>query len=88
MTITLELPPDLEARFVAEAVAKGVSVSEVVKARLYRAEPERSTRQLTAGEVDRGLDDAADLIPEGTPVLSDEAMSRESICAREDDWNQ
>ena len=88
MTITLELPPDLEARFVAEAEARGVSVSEVVRARLYRAEPERSTRQLTAEEVDRGLEDAANLIPESTPPLSDEAMSRESIYTREDDWNR
>ena len=88
MTITLELPPDLEARFVAEAKAKGVPVDEVVRAYLYHAAPERSPTQLTAEEVDRGLEEAADLIPEGIPPLSDEAMSRESIYTREDDWNR
>jgi hypothetical protein len=58
MTITLELPPDLEARFVAEAKARGVSVEEVVKAWLYHAPPERSPKQLTAEEVDRGLEES------------------------------
>jgi hypothetical protein len=88
MTITLELPPDLAARFVAEAKAKGVPVDEVVRAYLYHAPPERSPKQLTAEEVDRGLEEAADLIAEGIPPLSDEAMSRERIYTREDDWNR
>jgi len=63
-------------------------VGEVVKAYLYHAPPEPSPKQLTAGEVDRGLEEAADLIPEGIPPLSDEAMSRESIYTREDYWNR
>jgi len=88
MTITLELPPDLEARFVAEAKAKGVPVSELVKVYLYHAPAELSPKQLTAEEVDRELEEAADLIPEGIPALPDEAMSRESIYTREDDWNR
>lgn len=88
MIITLELPPDLEARFVAEAKAKGVPVAEVLKSYLYHAPPEQSPKPLTAEEVDRGLEEAADLIPEGIPPLSDEAMSRESIYTREDDWNR
>jgi hypothetical protein len=88
MTVTLELPPDLEARFLAEAKAKGIPIGEVVKAYLYHAPAEHRANQLTAEEVDRGLEEAADLIPEGIPPLSDEAMSRESIYTREDDWNR
>jgi hypothetical protein len=89
MTITLELPPDLEARFVAEATAKGVSVGDVVKAYLYHAAPAaRSAKQLSADDVDRGFEEAADVIPEGIPLLSDEAISRESIYTREEDWNR
>jgi hypothetical protein len=34
MTITLELPPELEARIVAEAHDKGVPVAEIVKSYL------------------------------------------------------
>lgn len=88
MTITLELPPDLEARFVAEAKAKGIPVHEVVKAYLYHAPPARTPKQLSAEEVDKALEEAADLIPEGVPPLSNDAMSRESIYTREDDWNR
>ena len=87
MTITLELPPELEARFLAEANAQGVPVVEVVKAYLYHVAPEPSSKPVTAEEVDRGLDEAADLVPESIPPLSDQAMSRESIYTREDDWN-
>ena len=88
MTITLELPPELEARFVAEAKVKGVPVADVVKAYLYHATPQPSPKDLTAEQVDRGLEEAADLIPESIPPLSSEAMSRGSIYRREDDWNQ
>ena len=86
--ITLELPPDLEARFLAEANAKGVSIGEVVKAYLCHTSVEGHQKSLSAEEVDNYLQEAADLIPEGIPPLSDEAMSRDSIYQREDDWNR
>ena len=88
MTISVDLPPDLEARFVAEAKAKGVSVGEIVKTYLYNTPPMQSSRPLSVDELDKSLDAAADLIPEGIPPLSDYAMRRESIYTREDDWNQ
>jgi hypothetical protein len=88
LTITLELPPDLEARLVAEAKAKGVPVDEVIKAYLYHAPHARSTGRISAAELDRCFDEAADVIPEGTAPLSEEAVSRESIYTREDDWNR
>ena len=88
MTITLELPPDLEARFIAEAKARGVPIGEIVTAYLHHAPPARSPKQLSAEEVVKALDEAADLIPEGVPPLSNQAMSRESIYTREDDWNR
>lgn len=90
MTITLELSPDLEARFLAEAKAKGVPVGDVVKAYLYdyRSPSVGGPNQPSAEEVDRSLDEAADLIPQGVPPLSDQAMSRESIYTREDEWNR
>jgi hypothetical protein len=88
MTITLELPPDLEARFVGEAKAAGVPVSEVVKAYLYHAVPRRDPNLPMADDIDRAFEEAAGIIPEGVPPLSDEAMSRGSIYSREDDWNR
>jgi hypothetical protein len=41
----------------------------------------------TVDEIDRAFDEAAGIIPEGVPPLSDEAISPESIYAREDGWN-
>jgi hypothetical protein len=88
MTITLELPPDLEARLLAEANARGLSVDEIVKGYLYHLRPADPRRRLSATEIDQAFEQAADLIPEGVPPLSNEAMNRESIYTREDDWNR
>jgi hypothetical protein len=91
MTITLDLPPELEARFVAEARAKGLSVVDVVKAHLSHV-PQvyglYGPRHLSAADIETGLDEAADLIPAGVPAFSDEALTRENIYTREDDWNR
>jgi len=87
MTITLNLLPDLEARFLAEANATGVPVSEVVRAHLY-AFSAYSLKPPTAEEIDNAFEEVADLIPDSIPPLSHEAVSRESIYTREDDWNQ
>ncbi|MBI3682169.1 MAG: hypothetical protein HY235_17450 [Acidobacteria bacterium] len=85
MTITLELPPGLEARFVAEAKAKGIPVGEVVKAYLLR---ERATLsepvQMSPEKWDKAWDELLDSLPD-IPTLSDEAISRESIYTREDE---
>jgi hypothetical protein len=88
MKITLELPPDLEARLLAEAKEQGLPVDEIVKAYLYHPRPTEPRRQVSAEEVDQGFEEAADFIPEGVPPLSNEAMSRENIYTREDDWNR
>jgi hypothetical protein len=44
-------------------------------------------RELSAAELDSVFEEAADLIPAGTPSRSDEALSRETIYTREDEWN-
>ena len=80
--------PRIWKRFVAEAKAAGVQVSEVVRTYLYHAAPGRSQKLPTFDEIDGAFEEAASIIPEGVPPLSDEALSRESIYTREDDWNQ
>ena len=88
MTIKLELPPDLEARLVEEAKSKGLPLSEIVAAHLHRSPLERSWKYPTPEEVYKGFEAVADLLPQSIPPLSDEAVSRESIYTREDDWNK
>ncbi len=82
MTVTLNLPPDKEAAFQAEAQARGLSLEQwmlevagqqvqpVSIAHLQRTDPQEWARQFRAW---------ADSHDPNIPVLSDEAMSRESI---------
>ncbi len=84
MTITLELPPEVEARLLAEAKDKGVPLSEVVRAYLIQHATALKP-QMRPDELDRVLDEIADSIPKGVPPLSDKALSRESIYTREDE---
>jgi hypothetical protein len=83
MTLTIELPPEKEAAFKAEAETRGLTVEQWLLqiaeqhvrpagsiAHLQRTNPEEWARQFDAWV--RSHDP-------NTPVLSDEAMSRESI---------
>ena len=88
MTITLDLPPDLEERFLAESAIQGLPVAELIKTYLYRQPPLRPPAQQSAAEILKWLDDLADVVPLDLPPLSDQAMSRESIYSHEEDWNR
>jgi hypothetical protein len=82
MTITLNLPPGKESAFEAQARARGLSVEQwmlelaeqsvqpVSMAHLQRTNPREWARQFRAW---------ADSHDPKMPVLSDEAMGRESI---------
>jgi hypothetical protein len=82
MTVTLNLPPEKEAAFKAQAQARGLSLEqwmlEVVDqyvqpvsiAHLQKTDPKEWARRFDAW---------VDSHNPNTPVLSDEAMSRESI---------
>jgi hypothetical protein len=82
MTVTLNLPPEKEAAFKAQAQARGLSLEQwmldvadqqvplVSIAHLQRTDPEEWARQFRIW---------ADSHDPNIPVLSDEAMSRESM---------
>jgi hypothetical protein len=83
MTLTIDLPSDTEAVFKAEAKLRGLSIEqwlvEIAQqhvhaagsvALLQKTDPEEWSRQFRAW---------ADSHDPNIPVLSDEAMSRESI---------
>jgi hypothetical protein len=48
----------------------------------------QATENLRAEDLDRTFEEVADLVPTATPSLSDEALSRESIYPRDDEWNK
>ena len=82
MTVTLTLPPEKEAAFQAQAQARGLSLEQwmlevadqsvqpVSIAHLQRTNPQEWARQFDAW---------ADSHDPNIQVLSDEAMSRESL---------
>ena len=82
MTVTLNLPPEKEAAFKAQARARGLSLEQwmldvadqsvepVSIAHLQKTNPEEWARHFDAW---------VDSHDPNTPVLSDEDMSRESI---------
>lgn len=81
LTITVELPPEIEERLLAQAQAHGLSLDAYVQQFLARSAPAQPPR-LCVDELNRLLDEAADLVS-NAPPLSDFAMSRESIYTRE-----
>ena len=89
MTITLELPPEVEARFSLQAEAEGRSIDDVVRGYLRTAPPFLPWKPPTPEEVeemDRELDEIKKLVAaRGALPLSGEAISRESIYTREDE---
>lgn len=86
MTITVELPPEVEERFLAQARVRGLTLDAYVQEFLARSgQVPAPAPSLSADELNRLLDEAADFVPRGLP-LSDYAMSRESIYTREDEW--
>ena len=87
MTISVQLPPHVEASFVAQARAKGVTLDEFVRAYLIEhAKQQSGERQnLSPEELDAVLDDIADMIPTNRPPLSDQALRRESIYSSDDE---
>jgi hypothetical protein len=85
MTITVELPPEIEERFLAQARDRGLSLNAYVQEYLARSAQNPLPAKPSPEDVNRMFDEAADLVPNGGP-LSDFAMSRESIYTREDEW--
>ena len=80
MNVTVNLPPDVEQAYLAEAQAKGLSLDELVRNLLVSLQPlfpaaelppEEWVREYRAWVASHAGDDL--------PVLSDEAISREFI---------
>jgi hypothetical protein len=80
MTVTLDLPPNVERAYLAAAQARGLKLADVVREVLVAAQPSGPAAELTPEEWMREFrawahsHDADNL-----PILSDEAISRDSI---------
>jgi hypothetical protein len=80
MSVTIDFSPELEAYLTARAQEQGMSVGEYVQRLIGVPPAAKTTRPLTPAErADLWLRSSGGL--PNTPVLSDEAISRESIYA-------
>jgi hypothetical protein len=88
MTVTLELRPEVEAQLLAQANAKGLSLPDYLKNVVEQQAGSRaaltSVEAMSHEEWEREFEAFVDGFPQ-QPVLSDEAISRDSIYTREDE---
>jgi hypothetical protein len=78
MTVTIELPPEIEASVLAKAQAEGIPLTQYVTNLLRRHSGFMSPEERSAAWIE-----AAKGLPH-TPPLSDEAISRESMYSDHD----
>jgi len=80
MTVTLDLPPQVEQAYLAEAHARGVSLDTLVRDVLLERRPGATLAELTPEEwVAEFKAWVRSHASENLPLLSDEAISRDSI---------
>jgi hypothetical protein len=88
MTITLNLTPETETLLIAQAAARGMSVEELLKATidtlLAASEPTPATVISSQERAEKFINWARNHSIK-TPLLSDEAISRESIYRERED---
>ena len=92
MTVTVPVPMTQEEQsaLFAQAKAQGVTVDSLLRKavlQIIAAAPGVAPLQpLSPEEFEKAFEEIADMIPEGVPPIPDEALSRESIYTREDEW--
>jgi hypothetical protein len=80
MNVTVNLPPDIEQAYLAQAQAKGLSFDELVESLLLAMQPSPPPAELSPEEWIREFRAwVASHAGDNLPVLSDEAISREFI---------
>lgn len=78
MTVTIQLPSDIEADLVAQARAHGLELPQYVEHLLRGQVPRRAGSALSPAERAAAWRESTRGLPH-TPPLSDDAISRESI---------
>ncbi len=82
MTLTLNLPPQVEQAYLAEAQARGLPLDALVSEVLLSRQPVPTAMEMNPEEWVRKFREwTGSHVRRNLPVLSDEAMSRESIYA-------
>jgi hypothetical protein len=88
VTVPVPLTPEEETALLAQAKAQGVSVDSLLRQavlRIISAAPQGDAEPSSAQQWEKEFGEWLDSLP-SLPALSDEAISRESIYTREDEW--
>ena len=88
VTIKVPLTSEEESALLAQAKAQGVSVTTLLRKavlHIIAAAPEVHSQHLSAEQWEKEFEEWLDGL-QSIPALSDEAISRESIYTREDEW--
>jgi hypothetical protein len=91
MPVTVPLTPEEQSALAAQAKAQGISVDALLRQAVLQiilgtAEAQPPQRQLSGEELERAFEELAELIPENVPAMPDEALRRENLYTREDEW--
>jgi hypothetical protein len=80
MTLKLNLPPEIEAGLIAQAQAEGLTLEQFIN-RTLEAIAQVNTAPIpqSGSEWERSFHAWVQSQPKDTPLLSDEAISRDSI---------
>jgi hypothetical protein len=78
MTLTIDIPSEIEDRFASQARAHGLEISQYVQLLLRDQVQLRAQLSLSAAGREREWRESIKNLPQ-TPLLSDEAITRESI---------
>lgn len=88
ITVPLSLTPEEQAALLAHARDQGISVDVLLRQAVLSvlsASPPVSPEQSSPDQWEKEFGEWLDSLP-SLPTLSDEAISRESIYTRDDDW--
>jgi hypothetical protein len=78
VTLTIDIPTEIEDRLTSQARAQGLEISQYVELLLRDQVQLRANLALSAAEREREWRESIRNLPQ-TPLLSDAAISRESI---------
>jgi hypothetical protein len=90
MTAFIQLTEEEQSALLAQAKAEGVSVDSLLRKavlQIITAAPHGlSDQQLSPEDFEKAFEEMAEMIPENVPTMPDEALTRESIYTRENQW--
>lgn len=88
MSLTLELPSDLEKDLNEKAAAKGLSVAQFAVAALRRGLNEDNGNRKEKGEPDKGILRLLELRGLGAEIWKDTGDAQEWVNKERDDWER